>query len=73
MPFGKFIIWINRLQITDRQIIAFASVSTGHQPVQSPVQPQHQHDQEVHRGAHRQAVHREESNIRGRVQLRGID
>lgn len=29
----------------------------GHQSVQSQVQPKYQHDQKVHRSAHRQAVH----------------
>lgn len=44
----------------------------GDQSVQSQVQPEYQHDQEVHRGAHRQAVHRAEPDLGGRVQLRGL-
>lgn len=36
---------------------------SGNQSVQSQVQPQYQHDQEVHRGAHRQAVHRAKPDV----------
>ena len=45
---------------------------TGHQSVQSQVQPKYQHDQKVHRGAHRQAVHRAKPDLGRRVQLRRV-
>ncbi len=44
----------------------------GHQPIQSQIQPEYQHDQEVHRGSYRQAVHRAEPELCGRIQLCGI-
>lgn len=53
---------------THKLILLFA----GDQSVQSQVQPKYQHDQEVHRSAHRQAVHRAEPDLGGRVQLRGL-
>lgn len=53
--------------------VCFSLMCAGHQSVQSQVQPQYQHDQEVHRSAHRQAVHRAKPDLGGRVQLRGVD
>lgn len=44
----------------------------GHQSVQSQVQPKYQHDQKVHRSAHRQAVHWAKPDLGRRVQLRGV-
>ncbi len=48
------------------------SLCAGHQSAQSQVQPKYQHDQEMHRGAHRQAVHRAKPDLSRRVQLRRI-
>lgn len=48
------------------------SLFAGHQSVQSQVQPKYQHDQKVHRGAHRQAVYRAKPVVSRRVQLRGV-
>lgn len=54
------------------QIVFHLIVCVGHQPVQSQVQPKHQHDQKVHRSAHRQAVHWAKPDLCGRVQLCGV-
>lgn len=45
----------------------------GDQPVQSSVQPQYQHDKEVHRSTYRQAVHRAKPDLCRRIQLCGIN
>lgn len=52
--------------------LCFIWLRAGHQSVQSQVQSKYQHDQKVHRSAHRQAVHWAKPDLGRRVQLCGV-